>query len=83
MKLLAVLDILIAAPNNQLARKGLLWRLYGTANSFTLDQVLENLVEMGWIRKEKVGIGKELDWLVHLAGEPKESYMKYVKSRGE
>lgn len=79
----AVLDILIAAPNNQLARKGLLWRLYGTANSFTLDQVLENLVEMGWIRKEKVGIGKELDWLVHLAGEPKESYMKYVKSRGE
>jgi len=79
----AVLDILIAAPNNQLARKGLLWRLYGTANSFTLDQVLENLVEMQWIRKEKVGIGKELDWLVHLAGEPLENYKRYIKSRGE
>lgn len=79
----AVLDILIAAEGNQLTRKGLLWRLYGTANSFTLDQVLENLVEMQWIRKEKVGVGKELDWLVHLAGEPLTNYQKYVKSRGE
>ena len=74
-----VLDSLIAAHDLQMTRKQLLWKLYGVANSFTLDQSLENLVEMGWIRKEKVGVGKELDWLIHLAGEPKSSYLKYVK----
>ena len=79
----AVLDSLIAANGQQMTRKQLLWKMYGTANSFTLDQALDNLVEMGWIRKEKTGVGKNLDWLVHLAGEPKDSYLKYMRSRGD
>jgi len=77
----AALDYLIAADEQKLLRKQLLWKGYGVYNSFTLDQILENLTEMGWIRKIKVGVGANLDWEVRLAGEPLESYKKYLKSK--
>ena len=77
----AALDYLIAAPDQKMTRKQLLWKGYGTYNSFTLDQILENLTEMGWIRKVKVGVGANLDWEVRLAGEPLEQYQKYLKSK--
>jgi hypothetical protein len=76
-----VLDHLLAAENQQLDRKHLLWKMYGSANAFTLDQVIDNLLEMRWIRREKVGVGSNMDWLIKLAGEPLESYMKYVASK--
>ena len=73
-----VLDYLIAAPSQCLTRKVLLWKMYGNANSFTLDQIIDHLTEMRWITKVKVGVGANLDWEIHLAGEPLEQYQKYV-----
>lgn len=76
-----VLDYLIAAEDQKLTRKQLLWKGYGVYNSFTFDQISENLMEMGWIKKAKVGVGSNLDWEIRLAGEPLESYQKYIKSK--
>jgi hypothetical protein len=76
-----VLDHLIAAENQKLTRKQLLWKGYGIYNSFTFDQIMENLTEMGWIKKTKVGVGSNLDWEIHLAGEPLDSYKKYIRSK--
>ena len=76
-----VLDNLLAAPNQELPRKHLLWKGYGIYTSFSLDQIMENLLEMGWITRSKVGSGTAMDWLVRLAGEPLESYKAYVKQR--
>ena len=53
-----------------MTRRQLLWKGYGTYSTYTLDQILDNLGEMGWIRKSKVGVGSNLDWEIHLAGEP-------------
>lgn len=78
-----VLDYLIAAPDQCLLRKQLLWKGYGTYNSFTLDQILENLGEMGWIRKAKVGVGSNMDWKIMLAGEPLDSYKRYVAEKAK
>ena len=76
-----VLDLLLAAPEQKLLRKHLLWKGYGVFNSFTLDQIMENLLEMGWIRRIKVGNGAGLDWEVRLSGEPLESYQKYIRDK--
>lgn len=77
------LDYLIAAPSQTLTRKVLLWKMYGNANSFTLDQIIEHLTEMGWIRKQKVGVGANLDWEITLSGEPMEQYQKYVAAKSK
>ena len=76
-----VLDYLIAAEDQKLSRKQLLWKGYGVYNSFTLDQIMENLLEMQWIKKMKVGVGSNLDWEVSLAGEPLRNYLDYMKSK--
>jgi len=76
-----VLDYLIAASGQKLTRKQLLWKGYGVYNTFTLDQIMENLTEMGWIKKVKIGVGANLDWEVSLAGEPLEQYLKYLKDK--
>jgi hypothetical protein len=73
-----VLDYLLAAQNQELPRKQLLWKGYGVFNSFTLDQIIENLLEMGWITRIKVGVGSNMDWVIRLSGEPLDSYKKYV-----
>ena len=77
-----VVDHLISAAENQLLRKELLVRGYGDYDSITLDKIIDTLMEMGWIRRQKVGIGKNSDWLFILSGEPKESLMKF-RARGE
>jgi len=78
-----VLDYLIAAPDNKIVRKNLLWRGYGVFNSFTLDQIAENLIEMGWMKRKKIGSGKGIDWEYELSGEPLTSYQNYLKSKGD
>lgn len=78
-----VLDFLLAAQDQQLNRKQLLWKGYGVFNSFTLDQITENLLEMGWIKRVKIGVGANMDWQIKLAGEPLENYQKYLASRKE
>ncbi len=76
-----VLDYLLAAENQELMRKQLLWKGYGNFNSFTLDQIMDNLLEMGWIKRVKIGVGSNIDWNVRLAGEPLESYQKYIAGK--
>lgn len=76
-----VLDYLLAAEQQEMTRKQLLWRGYGSFNSFTLDQIIDNLIEMSWVRRVKVGVGSNLDWKIMLAGEPLESYKKYLKEK--
>lgn len=76
-----VLDYLMAAENQELTRKQLLWKGYGTYNSFILDQILENLGEMSWISKLKTGVGSNMDWLIRLAGEPLDNYKRYIANR--
>ncbi len=34
-------------------------------------------MEMGWCRRQKVGVGKNSDWLIMLSGEPKENLIKF------
>jgi len=70
-------DYLIAAEDNQLTRTELLVRGYGNFDSSTLDRIIDTLMEMKWVRRTKVGIGKNSDWLIHLSGEPLESYLKF------
>lgn len=77
----STIDRLLAAPDQRLLKKKLLWQLYGEVNTFILDQVLDNLVEMGWVKRIKTGLGSNGDWEVRLSGEPLESYLKYIKSR--
>lgn len=72
-----VVELLIAADENKLLRKELLVRGYGDYSVPILDAILDNLQEMGWVRKERVGIGKNSDYMIHLSGEPKASYMQY------
>jgi hypothetical protein len=77
----STVDRLLAAPNQRLTKKQLLWKLYGEVNTFTLDQVLDQLSEMKWIKKVKTGVGSNGDWDIILTGEPLDSYMAYIKSK--
>lgn len=72
-----VVNYLIATPDNHLLRKELLIRGYGDYDSMTLDKIADTLMEMGWIRREKIGIGKNSDYLYHLAGQPLNSLLKF------
>lgn len=74
-----VVDLLMKAPDNSLTRKQILTKGYpfGLCDMTTLDKILDTLVEMGWAKRERVGIGNTLDWLVHLAGEPLIEYQKW------
>lgn len=78
-----VVDLLIRAQDNQLTRKQLLTKAYpyGVCDTVTMDKVLDTLVEMGWVNRERVGLGKTLDWLVHLDGEPLIEYRKWKESQ--
>lgn len=76
-----VLDILIAAPNNELLRKELLIKGYGNFETTILDKIIETLMEMGWVKRERVGVGSNMDYLIKLAGEPKDSYIRF-KAQG-
>lgn len=74
-----VLDLLIAAEDQQLTRRKILQKGYGSFNAYTLDQVVENLTEMGWVRKTKQGVGANIDHVIHLAGEPLEELKNHMK----
>lgn len=77
----STVDRLLAAPEQRLTKKQLLWKLYGEVNTFTLDQVLDQLAEMNWIKKVKTGVGSNGDWEIRLCGEPLESYKAYIKAK--
>lgn len=72
-----VVDWLISASSNELTRTELLQRGYGDYDNITLDKIIETLLEMKWIKRERIGNGKSIDWLIKLSGEPLESLMKF------
>lgn len=78
-----VLDFLLRAPDNELSRKLLLSKGYGSYDVQSLDKIIDNLVEMGWVTKERFIAGKATDWIIHLAGEPLINYKKYIAQRRE
>lgn len=67
-----VLNLLIQADENKLKKKNLMSRAYpfGLSDSAQLDKVLDFLLQIGWIKKERIGIGTNTDWLISLDGEP-------------
>jgi hypothetical protein len=76
-----VVNHLISASENQLLRKDLLIQGFGDYDPLSLDRIIDTLMEMGWIKRQKIGIGKNSDWLVMLAGEPKENLMRFRGQR--
>lgn len=72
-----VMDYLIAAPDNHLLRKELLIRGYGDYDGMILDKIIDALMEMKWVKREKIGIGMHSDYLYHLSGEPKEGLVRF------
>lgn len=72
-----VVEHLIAAKDNQMMRKDLLILGYMDYDSATLDRLVETLMEMGWIKRQKVGIGINSDWLYVLAGIPKDGLVRF------
>jgi hypothetical protein len=76
-----VVDHLISAPENQLLRRELLIQGYGDYETVALDRIIDTLMEMKWIKRQKIGIGINADWLIILSGEPKESLMRF-RNRG-
>jgi hypothetical protein len=76
-----VLDHLIAASENQLLRTDLLAKGWQDFDVITLDKIVDTLLEMGWVTRQKVGIGMHADWLYKLAGEPKDKLMKFRAQR--
>ena len=76
-----VLNQLIASPNNELTRKILLSRGLGMYQNDGLDKIIDNLLEMGWVSRERKVAGKASDWIIKLAGEPLENYMKFKENK--
>jgi len=72
-----VLDYLIAAEENQLLRKDLLIRGHLDYDGMVLDKIIDTLMEMGWCRRQKMGIGINSDWLLILHGEPKDNLLRF------
>lgn len=66
-----VLDRLIAASDNSMLRVDLLQQGWQDYDAITLDKIIDTLMEMQWVKRQKVGIGKNSDWFIILAGEPK------------
>lgn len=76
-----VIDFLLAAPNQELERKILLRKFYGNGDAAMLDKILDNLLEMGWVAKIRKGVGKNIDYLIRLSGEPLQKYKQYLESQ--
>lgn len=76
-----VLEFLVTAEDNTLMRKKLLTKGYGNYDSETLDKILSNLDEIGWIRKLRIPAGKNSDIKVILHGEPLKQYQDFMESR--
>lgn len=76
-----VLDFLIAAPDNELRFRVLLSRGLGQWQTAQLNQIIDTLLEMGYITREKHIAGPATDWIIKLAGEPLAAYKRYLASQ--
>lgn len=78
-----VVDILIASPDTSLTRQEMLIQGYGHFDPTTLDRIIDTLMEMKWMTRTRIGVGKNSDYILHLAGEPKENYDKFKHMKGQ
>jgi hypothetical protein len=74
-----VMNILINISENKILRRDLLVRGYGDFGPTELDKIVDALMEMRWLRRERVGVGKNMDYLYSLAGEPLDNLKKFRK----
>lgn len=72
-----ILNILLRSENNELTRKRMLSQGHGNFDSFQLDRIVETLIEMGWLERDRHGN----DWMYRLQGEPLINYQKWKKSQ--
>ncbi len=77
-----VIDILISADKNEMTRTDLLVRGYGNYEGTVLDKIIDTLLEMKWVKRERVNAGKNSDWIIKLDGEPLHSYNKFKERKG-
>lgn len=76
-----VIDSLIAAPENKLTRRQILSKNYGSGlDSMILDRITDNLLEIGYVKKERLLRGTQTDFLFYLAGEPLERYLEWKRT---
>jgi hypothetical protein len=79
-----VVNYLVAAKDNQIIRRDLLVLGFGDFESTALDKIIDALIEMRWCRKERIGVGKNSDYLYHLAGEPLSNLKRFrMNGKGE
>lgn len=78
-----VIDILLSSKDNQLSRREMLIAGYGNFDGITLDRIIDTLLDMKWLVRERIGVGSNSDWLLKLAGEPLRSYQKFRESRSK
>lgn len=76
-----VLNQLRSAENYEVRQKLLLSRGIGMYQNDGLAKILDTLLEMGWIERERITAGKNSDWLIKLHGEPLQRQIEYVKSK--
>ncbi len=72
-----VTEHLMAAKDYQLMRKELLIKGHLDYDPMILDRIIDTLMEMGWCRKERIGIGKNSDYLIKLSGEPLNNLIRF------
>jgi hypothetical protein len=77
-----MLDMLLEAPDCELERRKILTKFYsrGGGDAVVIDRILDNLHEMAWVAKIKIGVGKNQDLLIRLTGEPREKYEQHLRS---
>lgn len=78
-----MIDLLLESPQCECLRRVMLRKFYsrGGGDAAIVDRILDNLQEMGWVARIKVGVGKNLDYLIRLTGEPREKYEKYLRDQ--
>jgi hypothetical protein len=79
-----VIDFLISAESNEMSRKDLLVAGYGNFDPVSLDRIIDTLMEMKWVKRDRLNLGVSgSDWLYKLAGEPLESYKRFKEQRSK
>lgn len=76
-----VLDFLLLEPSHELRRKQLLTKGYGSYDTVVLDKICDQLIEIGWLKRERYVAGTQSDWILKLHGEPLEQYKKFLEAR--
>lgn len=78
-----IIDFLLTAPNFSLKRRSLLSKGYGNYGSAVLDQILNDLLEIKWVERARVGVGNNSDWEYTLTLEALKDYTQFLESRNK